>query len=122
MNCYLHSDREAIGTCVSCGKFICNECKTEILGKNYCKSCVNDLMSDKNKQIEKAENKQQAPMVFMNSSSSSAASSSSSGMMRRPYPRQSLGVHILLFIFTAGIGNIIYFLYIRAKQKEWKQQ
>lgn len=30
MNCYVHTDKEAVGTCVGCGKFICAECLTEI--------------------------------------------------------------------------------------------
>jgi hypothetical protein len=40
MNCYIHPDREATGTCVGCGKFICGECTTPVLEKNYCPQCV----------------------------------------------------------------------------------
>ena len=40
MNCYIHPDREATGTCVGCGKFICAECTTAVTDKNYCPQCV----------------------------------------------------------------------------------
>jgi hypothetical protein len=40
MNCYIHPDREATGTCVGCGKFICAECTTAAMDKNYCPQCV----------------------------------------------------------------------------------
>jgi hypothetical protein len=40
MNCYIHPDREAVGTCVGCGKFICSACTTPVTGKNYCPQCV----------------------------------------------------------------------------------
>ena len=37
--CYVHNDVQSVGTCVGCGKFICENCNTEIKGKNYCKKC-----------------------------------------------------------------------------------
>jgi len=40
MNCYIHPEREATGTCVGCGKLICGECTTAVLDKNYCPQCV----------------------------------------------------------------------------------
>lgn len=39
MKCAVHSDKEAIGACVSCGKGICEECKVESESKFYCKEC-----------------------------------------------------------------------------------
>ncbi|MCL2634136.1 MAG: zinc ribbon domain-containing protein [Oscillospiraceae bacterium] len=36
------------------------------------------------------------------------------------YPKQNIGIHIILFYFTAGIGNVIYFLHVKNKQKQWK--
>ncbi|WP_046775162.1 hypothetical protein [Streptomyces yangpuensis] len=49
------------------------------------------------------------PPVIINNSASSSASAAAGGYgWRPPYRRQSVGVHILLFMFTAGIGNIIY--------------
>ena len=77
--CYIHQDAEAIGTCVGCGKFICEDCTTEIKGKNYCKTCLDELFDEKNKKIEKLEdNKAAQPMVFMNAGGGGGGSSSSS--------------------------------------------
>ncbi|MCJ1677183.1 hypothetical protein MTF65_07475 [Streptomyces sp. APSN-46.1] len=47
------------------------------------------------------------PIVINNSaaSSASAAAYGGPGYRRR---RQSVGVHVVLFLFTMGIGNIIY--------------
>lgn len=43
MKCNFHSEVEAIGTCVGCGKAICDTCKMELEGKYYCKGCVTTL-------------------------------------------------------------------------------
>lgn len=47
MNCYYHPDREAIGTCVSCGKPTCAECKVVLAEKFYCNPCVDKIFSGK---------------------------------------------------------------------------
>ncbi len=129
MNCYVHNDKYAVGMCVGCGKPICKDCATELHEKLYCKKCIEKLLDQKDKEIEKAEGK--PTQVFMNAgggggSSSSSSSSSSAAAAGGGYrggrplrPRNSVGVHILLFCFTAGIGNIIYYLYISGKQKQW---
>jgi len=121
MKCYVHNDKDAVGTCMGCGKFICEECNTEINDKNYCEKCVNDLFAEKNKQIEKEQDKNdnlrnqpQTPNVYMNagggsgggtSSSSSSSSSSSGGSSSSPsggdvhgnyfppYPGQHPGIY-----------------------------
>lgn len=36
-----------------------------------------------------------------------------------PYPKNSVGIHVLLLLFTGGIGNIIYLIYISNQQKKW---
>lgn len=85
-NCYVHTDTSSVGVCVGCGKFICENCNTEIKNKNYCKSCIEEIFDENKKKIEKLEdnNRGQQPMVFMNAgggggASSSSSSSSSSG-------------------------------------------
>lgn len=128
MNCYVHTERNAIGTCVGCGKFICQECTTEIGNKNYCKKCVATLFDDAQKKVDKLESKSDTPMVFMNaggggassSSSSAAASAAAAPRHAPPYPRQSFFVHFILFCFTAGIGNILYAIYISSKKRKWE--
>ena len=123
MVCQNQPEKEATGACVGCGKMFCAECLLEINGKNYCHNCVQTLVNEKDKEIDKASSNHQ-PMVFMNAGGAAASSSSSSSSGSRPvvppYPRNKVGAHILLFCFTAGIGNLIYFFYIRSRQKEWE--
>ncbi len=40
MNCYLHPDNEAVGTCTSCGRPICRECAIEVQNKLVCRECL----------------------------------------------------------------------------------
>lgn len=56
------------------------------------------------------------PIVIQNVSSSSASASASAGYGRRR--RQSFAVHCWLFLFTAGIGNVIYASYISRWNRE----
>jgi len=138
MNCYIHAEEKAVGACVGCGEFICQACATKIKAKNYCKSCVDELFEEKNKQLEKEQDKNeksnqgsnQEQMVVVNvggASSGSPSSGASSGdggrpiNDARPYPRNSVLIHVILLFTTAGIGNIFYFLYIKDKQKRWER-
>lgn len=53
MKCEKHPEREAIGVCANCGKAICDECRVESDGKNYCKDCVGKLFeNDKKTDLE----------------------------------------------------------------------
>lgn len=49
MNCSVHQQREASGSCVYCGKFFCNDCLIEIDNKFYCKEHVKLLIQPSNK-------------------------------------------------------------------------
>ncbi|OCL26995.1 hypothetical protein U472_05780 [Orenia metallireducens] len=123
MNCYIHPKKESIGTCVTCGKFICNDCNTELSGKNHCKQCVSEIFEESKKKMDKLEdNKQQQPMVFMNagggggSSSSSSSSSSSTGTASVPSPHKTLiplkskVIAALLAIFLGTFGIHKFYL------------
>lgn len=119
MNCHIHPDRPSVGTCVSCGKFICYECNTEINRRNHCKSCIEAQFQEQAKKIEKLEdNGNKQPMVFMNaggggggSSSSSAASSSSGGDSRRAaYPTKSRMTAGILALLLGGLGAHKFYL------------
>jgi len=108
-----------VGTCTHCGKFICDVCNTEINGRNYCKNCVSDVFNEmKNNESQQAP-VQQAPVVYMNAGGGGGggggSSSSSSSVNERGRGRQSCLIHIILFLFTAGIGNIIYYLWCRSR-------
>ena len=49
--CYVHNEVEAVGICVGCGKFICENCKTELKGKNYCKKCIEELFEENQRNL-----------------------------------------------------------------------
>lgn len=40
MNCYIHNENLAVGTCTICGKSICSECAIETNGKLVCRTCL----------------------------------------------------------------------------------
>jgi len=40
MKCAVHADREAVGSCCSCARYVCSECKVEIGGQVYCNQCL----------------------------------------------------------------------------------
>jgi hypothetical protein len=112
MQCYIHSQQQAIGACVGCGKFICAECGNEIGGKNFCKACVSELVTKKENEINKLENKTaNPPMVFMNAGGGSSSSSSAVGMRGgMPFPRQRMmmqGLEILSISCMYGVSKIV---------------
>lgn len=43
MKCYIHNDVEAVGTCTTCGRAVCNECAQTINGKLVCKDCAQSV-------------------------------------------------------------------------------
>jgi len=40
VSCYIHPDREPVGTCTSCGRPICRECAVEMQNKLVCRECL----------------------------------------------------------------------------------
>ncbi|MFC1576312.1 hypothetical protein ACFL3J_01430 [Candidatus Omnitrophota bacterium] len=40
MNCSEHLDVEAVATCVSCGRAICDNCRVTLKTESYCRDCV----------------------------------------------------------------------------------
>jgi TM2 domain-containing membrane protein YozV len=119
INCYVHTEDASVGTCVSCGKFICSNCNTELKGKNYCKKCVDELFDNNSKKLEKLEDssRSQQPMVFMNaggasssSSSSASASSSGNGGYGHASYTKSKVVAGILGILLGGLGAHKFYL------------
>ncbi len=76
--CYVHEDAPSVGTCVSCGKFICVNCNTELKGKNTCKRCIEEIFEENKRKLNQFEHngKVQQPMVFMNAGGASSSASS----------------------------------------------
>jgi hypothetical protein len=44
-SCSRHASKDAVGSCISCGKLICRACHSEIDGKSYCPACVEKLFT-----------------------------------------------------------------------------
>lgn len=117
LSCYLHEGQTSIGTCVGCGKFICQECNTEVKRKNYCKTCIGEIMTENQIKIEKLEeSKNNAnPMVFMNAgggggaSSSAASSSGSIGTILPAYSKNRIVAGVLA-ILLGSIGAHKFYL------------
>lgn len=40
MYCYIHAERDAIGTCATCNRSICQECAVEVQGRLICRTCL----------------------------------------------------------------------------------
>lgn len=62
MNCSVHLDREATGTCTYCGNFFCSDCLVNVKGRNYCREHVGEAVS--NSQAA------QQPNIIINNSNS----------------------------------------------------
>ncbi|MEU6628389.1 hypothetical protein ABZ905_08855 [Streptomyces parvus] len=52
------------------------------------------------------------PAIIINNSSSASASAAVGGFGRAGRRRQSGWVHLWLFLFTAGLGNVLYAVYV----------
>ncbi|MCX5997466.1 MAG: hypothetical protein NTV42_07690 [Chloroflexi bacterium] len=39
-SCSRHASKEAVGTCINCGKLVCEACRKDIDGKSYCPVCL----------------------------------------------------------------------------------
>lgn len=116
ISCYVHDGAASIGTCVSCGKFICENCNTELKGKNTCKKCVDEIFEDQKRKMDKLEDtgKNQQPMVFMNAGGGGGAASSSSSVgsdaARMPYYSKSKVTAGLLAILLGAFGIHKFYL------------
>lgn len=112
MNCTKHSEKEAQGACVYCGKFFCEDCLVEVEGKNYCRDCVSKAFAEKG-----ANNDSKNIVINNNNSTSSSASASASatamnmgaGFGRGISPKSkstTLMLSLLGFVAFAGIHRL----------------
>jgi hypothetical protein len=46
MKCVNHPEIDAIGTCVYCGKFFCQDCLVEANGRMYCKADIGNVLKE----------------------------------------------------------------------------
>ena len=138
MQCYVHENNPPVGTCTGCGKFICAECLTDISEKNYCKACVAELLAKKERELNTLKSIETPlpppaakpfppgvapgkPHTAPHSVPHPVPRPLPSRIKKEPYPEHCIWVHILLAVFTGGVGNVIYLIYILYKQEEWRR-
>ncbi|WBW99141.1 TM2 domain-containing protein [Oceanirhabdus sp. W0125-5] len=106
LRCYIHNNRDAVGTCVGCGNFICTDCRVTINGKNYCEICVQELVNSKDKRIENlSNNNSNGTTVYMNNSSSNLGYYG-----ERLVPVKSKAAAGVLAIFFGAVGVHKFYL------------
>ena len=106
MKCFKHSEIEAIGACVYCGKFFCTDCLVDVNGKFYCKDDLSKVFNEIKEQSKQNPN----PMVFMNAGGGGgASSSSSSAAISQPIdnsnPKSKTKALILCGLIIFGFGG-----------------
>ena len=99
MNCVIHPDKEASGTCTYCGQFFCKDCLVNVKGRMVCKNDVSRVLDEATTGASRATKmeadmeaiknaglrNQQSPIIINNNNnnnnsvSSSAAASSAAG-------------------------------------------
>jgi hypothetical protein len=47
MKCFVHAMDEAVGTCVRCGKGVCNNCSIVVRDQLLCRECAETLLVDR---------------------------------------------------------------------------
>lgn len=98
MNCVNHTDKEATGVCVYCGKFFCEACLVEVEGKNYCKSCVTKAFTEQKQQANSAQT------ININNVANSTTMAMAHSYGNQMISPKSRLVSLLLCIFLGGLG------------------
>ena len=53
MHCAVHQDQLAFGICVSCSLGVCVRCTTRLQGRNFCSSCLDQLLeAERGRQLQ----------------------------------------------------------------------
>jgi hypothetical protein len=99
MNCCIHEEQQAIGTCTYCGKFHCKECMVEIKGKLFCREHVNNAFDQAKDQIAAT----QMPNIIINNANNNT-NTNVNKIGDQAYPYKSKITAILLCIFFGWIG------------------
>ncbi|MCP5501374.1 MAG: hypothetical protein H7A25_15845 [Leptospiraceae bacterium] len=115
MKCSNHTEKDADGACVYCGKLFCSDCLVEVEGKNYCKQDIGKVFKEASNKTDK---RSEMPMVFMNAGGGgAAASASSSSSSGNSHSGRYIhwGMFLALLLCTGGIGLIFYPLWYKSR-------
>lgn len=99
MNCSLHLEKEATGTCAYCGKFFCTDCLVDVKGRNFCREHVTEAISEAASTHAQA---QQPNIIINNTSSNVNSNMGGSGYIISPKSR----LVTLLLCFFLGMPGI----------------
>jgi TM2 domain-containing membrane protein YozV len=98
VKCATHSEAEAIGTCVNCGKAVCPECSTMITKKTYCSHCADDYDNMKAPAA--------APQIIVNQSASASSSAAAAAPALGGAQIKNPGLAAIFSLFWPGAGQI----------------
>jgi uncharacterized membrane protein len=112
MRCYYHHEADAIGTCVSCGRAVCDQCGIDVQGKLMCRECLAQGKTGQPDPSEISDNDRMmgllsyvvtliVPAIILLSETGKA----------RPFQRyhavQSLAVSVAVFVISLLVGCIV---------------
>lgn len=129
MKCYNHSEVDASGACVYCGRLFCDDCLVEVNGKMYCKADISKVINEAKE--EAASAKAATPAININNINSNVNTNQNTntvGGIAYPYKKKMValilcilfgfwGIHRfyvgksgtgILWLFTAGMFGIGY--------------
>lgn len=101
MKCYNHSETDAQGACVYCGRLFCNECLVEANDKMYCKADIGKVLKEAKE--EAAASKASSPNIIINNSNLNTNQNTNNNGNAN-YPYKSKIVALLLCFFLGGLG------------------
>ena len=109
MKCVNHPEIDAIGTCVYCGKFFCQDCLVEANGRMYCKADIGNVLKEAKE--EAAAAKTASPVINVSNVNTNVNTNvNAQNDIAYPYKRNGLLYPLFLFrrIWSTGfyVGKI----------------
>ncbi len=97
MKCYIHKNKDAVGTCSSCNKGICDYCSVDVKRKLFCRSCAAD---------DSGETKTAPPSTPAQPSEKAPAASPPAPAQNTGEGRKSPGLAAFLSFVFLGLGQV----------------
>lgn len=107
MKCYVHTDADAVGTCVECGKALCAECAVNASDRIICKDCAGRLAAQKTRVPEQ---KKEPVLALILSLIGGIVTSSLLFSLGQLYNGQ-IKKFIILTVLNATIGMVAVIVY-----------
>lgn len=99
MNCTIHTEREATGTCTYCGKFFCHECLVDVNGRNYCREHIGTAVKEQTATTAAAQ-----PNIVINNSNANSNTNTNINAGFGVSPKSRM-VTALLCLFLGVLGG-----------------